>query len=421
MTRIQPRTPLTILFVFFAAQACVNTNSPAALSTAISNTPSTPHATEIQTPHRTEPLVSAPRLRFDSWSPDSQWIGYWFAEGDNQAAHLAFINVQSGKNCQQDVVADNIDSGHVSWGKDNQVIVVQSSKGSALGGVPCGVFSPTEGARNFRAESSISPDGRYRADTIPGNWEGELVHNVTTITEVSTNRTTHTVKWDGSPHVWAESGWLNNRLYLVGLDVKRGALYISVPDGKVSNVVSDLLGLDVHDLGTISHVGRQANPANGEYHLLIEFWNGSPGPPLLLYHSETGLVEKLSFYKSWIVNGSSLSLDGKWLFLSYPSSKQYNEIEDFWIRPVDPAGSPAMKPADGMGFAGFSNEARKMVFIDKNYAVYVLNFPNGERIGSWYSPNYSIDRAWWAPDGKRVAMQGFPTRTQSEAIFIIEP
>ncbi|MCI0555122.1 MAG: hypothetical protein L0287_29595 [Anaerolineae bacterium] len=413
------RIILAVLFVvILLTQACLARDSSRA--TALPTITNTFNPEKTQTTDVIELLITTPRLRFDSWSPDSQWIAYWFSDSDDAPVNLAFADVSSGEICQHnEISADDIESGNVRWLENGNAIVFQDPRGDVLGGVPCGVFSSVENATTLKKEiEHVSPDGRYRADTSISGWEGELMHNITTITEISTNQIAVSVKWDGSPHVWAESGWLNNELYLVGLDVNSGALYVSAPDNKVGNVVSDFLG--IKDIGYISHIGRHAETTTGEYHLLIELWNGPPGSPLLLYHSELDLVEELPFYRSWIVNGSSISPDGEWLFISYPSLKTNDETTDFWIRSVDPPDSVALQLAEGMGFVGFSNEAQKIAFTDNTY-VYILNFPNGELLSQWGASGYEIDRVWWSPDGSRLVMQGFPTGSQPEALFVVEP
>lgn len=418
-----------LLIVLFIGQSCGEIASPTpslAVPTATETVTLPPthtlQPTSTQAPlHIVEPLITNPRLRFDSWSPNSQWIAYWFADGDDLPAHLGFINVQSGKVCQHDnVIADNIESGYVSWEKNDNVIAAQNLSGSAFSGMACEVFSPTERVAISHTESSTSPNGRYRADATISGWEGELIHNVTTITEISTKQITATVKWDGSPHIWAESGWLNNELYLVGLDINQGALYVSVPDGKVGNVVSGLLGLDVQDVGYISRVGRYTDTAKGEYHLLIERSKESP-LLLLLYHSELDLVEELPFYRSWIHHGLTFSSDGKWLFLFYPSSQQ-NETDDLWIRSVDPPDSAALQLADGMGFAGFDlpNEAHEIAMIVHDY-VYILKFPSGEMISRWGASGYYLQGIRWSPDGKRLVVEGIPVASKPTALFVIKP
>ena len=416
---IWKRTPqilLTVLIASMTSQGCVGTTPAATLPSA------TPRPTETQLPVRViEPRVTSPRLRFDSWSPDSRWIAYWSAEAEDLPAQLAFINVQSREICQHDsILTEDIWSGYVSWGENDNVIAVLDLSGSALQGMPCEQFSSTEPVTISHTETSISPDGRYLAETTISGWEEQLIHKVTTITEISTKQITATINWDGSPHVWAESGWLNNKLFLIGLDIHRGPLYVSVPDGRAGNVVSDLLGLDIQEVGYVSHVGRHTNTATEEYHLLLTMWNEPPGSPLLLYHSELDLIEELPFYQSRIVAGSNFSPDGKWLFLSYPSSKESNETEDFWIRAVDPPESPAVQLAEGMGFMGFSQEAQKIIF-DKNTFVHILNFPSGETIKRVAGEGYDLSGVWWSPDGTWLAIQGVPFSSKPEALFVIEP
>lgn len=413
------------LIALITSQSCAGiapTATPIAVPITTETATDALRPTGTSASHIIAPLVISPRLRFDSWSPDSQLIAYWLADGDDLPAHLAFINVRTNKICQhKEIRANGIESGNVRWLEGNNATVVQNSGKTAFSGVPCGVFSSTEIlTTSEKEEGQISPDGRYRADTTISGWEEQLIHNVTTITEISTNQIAATVKWDGSPHAWAESGWLNNELYLVGLDIYQSALYVSALDGKVGNVLSDLLGMDVQDLGYISRVGRYMDAAKGEYHLLIERSKESP-LPLLLYHSELDLVEELPFYRSWIHHGLTFSSDGKWLFLFYPSSQQ-NETDDFWIRSVDPPENVASQLAGDKGFGGFdlSNEAHKIAIIGSDY-VYILNFPSGETISQWGALGYEIDRVRWSPDGTQLAMQGLPTESQPEALFIVEP
>lgn len=419
-----------VLIVLFTSQGCgrITSDTPAlasstATETVILTPTNTPQPTNTQVPIQiVEPFVTAPRLRFDSWSQDSQWIAYWFSDSDDASVNLAFADVRSGEICQhKEISADGIESGNVLWLENGNAIVFQDPRGDALSGVPCGAFSAAENTTILeREDKQDSPDGRYRADTIISGWEEELIHNVTTITELSTKEIVATVKWDGSPHVWAESGWLNNELYLVGLDIYRGALYLSMPDGKDGNLVSDLLGLNVQEIGYISRVGRYTDAAKGEYHLLIERSKETP-LPLLLYHSELDLIEELPFYRSWIHHGLTFSSDGKWLFLFYPSAQQ-NEIDDLWIRSVDPPRNAALQLSGDNGFAGFdlSSETYQMAIVGSDY-VHILNFPDGEIINQWGASGYDISSVWWSPDGNRLAMQGFPVGSKPEAIFVIEP
>jgi len=407
----------TLLVVFIMNQGCSGTASPTPPAT------NSRQAIQTQQPlNLIEPLVASPRLRFDSWSPDSQWFAYWFADGEDLPARLAFVDVQSHKICQhEEISVAGIENGGVKWADDGQVNVNDYSGKKTFRGTPCEKFSEIDFVPPSFEMSFLSPDGRHRADTIISGSEGELSEMVTTITEIVVGKIVSTLNWGSGPHTWAESGWLNNKLYLVGFDVvKQEALYVSLPDGKVGNIVTDLLGLEINDIGDILRVGREANMTGGQYHLLIERYKDSPAP-LLLYHSELDLVEELPFYRSWLAGGRTFSPGGKWLFPFHPTSRQ-DATDELWIRSVDPPGGEARQLADGSGFAGFSlsGDGSKIAVMGYAY-VDISTFPGGDMIGQWGASGYDLNSIWWSPDGTRLAVYGFPLGSKPEAIFVIEP
>jgi hypothetical protein len=363
-----------------------------------------------------EPFITASRLRFDSWSPDSQWMAYWFGDNDT-LAYLAFANIRSGRICQhKEITAEDIYGGGVVWSEDNSVIAIQPN-GITFRGAPCGVFSESGKFALPDEETIFSPNGRYRAQTTR-HWDDQLIQNITTISDVSTEQIIATVSWDGSPHFQSDHGWLNNELFLIGVTVDQGVLYVSLPDGEVGNVMTELMKLDYRDLAIVAQVRYKADTENNRFHLLVERWKASSDLPILLYHSETHTVEKLPFSRAWTYNGSSFSKDGKWIFASPPLTPD-GSIQ-LWLYSVDSPESTPIKIAEGTGLGGLSNESQKLAFFDNNL-LRIFSFPDGRMLSQWGATDYSIDRLWWSPDGKWLVVQGFPSSGELEAIFVIEP
>ncbi|MDP2362721.1 MAG: hypothetical protein Q8M94_03010, partial [Ignavibacteria bacterium] len=110
-----------------------------------------------------EPIITGYRLRFDSWSADSKWIGYWVADGDNLPAHPGFVNSQSGESClQKEIISSNLENGNISWA-DNNVYVLNRLNDTLFAGMPCETFSPIE--KNFALDDPskhISPNKQYQ-------------------------------------------------------------------------------------------------------------------------------------------------------------------------------------------------------------------------------------------------------------------
>jgi hypothetical protein len=360
-------------------------------------------------------------LIFDSWSPDSQWVTYWSVDheyvGPDHPGHLVFLDVRSGRICEHQEISITSLTGDVTWPEEGRFIAVEGPGGNVFSGTPCGAVSPVgnyEGPKEDTAE--ISPDGRYRADRQTIHQEGERQENITTITETATGQLVFSGKWiGGAPYARADSGWLDNKLYIIGLDVTQGVIYFSTSTMAAGNVLSDLLGLRPQDLKGIHDVSHHADAASGEYHLLIQFWGEPPVSPLLLYHSELDLVETVPFYTTW----GPFSHDGRWIFVSYPTSDNY-DYRDFWIRELDPPGSTPRLLENEYELGGFSKAAQKIIFAG-GFWMKVLDFPNGDLVAFFDLSGYQLNRIAWSPDGTRIMVQGSPFDSRPDAIFILEP
>lgn len=364
-----------------------------------------------------KPLIGPEELmRFDSWAPDSLWIAYWLSEDDEHPASLVFENVVSGETCQpEEVQAQSLGSGLLLWQEDGSVIVLPGGfPQGALKGFPCGAFVPVEDVTlpDPRTRTSLSPDGRYLAEEINLEQVEGTFYMELQITEPATGGTLLSMPYLGSPHlVSGGPRWLNNDTYVIGRTVDQGTLYYSVVEDRVGQLYPDLLGLETEkDFAFFT----QTDPEIGAFHILLL----SDAPPLL-YHSESDQLEELPFANVGNFAGASsqssfFSPDGKWLLLSQVAGGHY------WLRPVDPPGSPPTELAYYGQAGSLSRNGQRMAFIHGK-TMSIVSFPGGELLSQWHTSGYDIQTIWWSPDGKRLIAVGHQSATNQTALFVIEP
>lgn len=421
------------------------------------STTATPTSTSAEA-HFITPLVTAGgrrfELQFDSWSPDGEWIAYWRREGeDGFPAHLVFVHVDTGVTCwHEEVNAQSFAPGQVIWGEDSRVAALVSEQGAALGGFVCDTFVPVDNpaAGDWSPTVDISPDGRYRAETRLIGWdEGGGQYKRLTIVATAAEDIIVTIPYvDGANFGWADQGWLDNELYLVGQTAEQGVLYVSPSEGKVGHVIPDFFGLEARATEDGALVHSQVDATTGEYHLLLQQWHPDTGKlPALLYHSELDRVEELAYYDAWpFFDSSSFTPDGHWLLLGSPvAAGQPGPTSSYWLRPVDPPGSVAIEITARVDFDGFSLAAQRMGQIAANIvrrgwrfcglstatdrmifcandSVYAFSRSGAVPLGRWVARSYNLSRAgqaWWSPDGKRTVVMGYPTAKGNEALFVI--
>lgn len=292
----------------------------------------------------------------------------------------------------------------------------------------------------------ISPNGRYRTETRLIRWIGEGGgYETLTIADAAVGQTITTVSYvDSSNFRWAGQGWLNNELYLIGQTGDQGVLYVSLPEGRIGHLLPDFFGLAAREEEDVCLVDRQADPATGKYHLLLQLCEEGRGLPLLLYHSELDQVEEVAFYFAWpFFDSSSFTPDGQWLLLGDPIEKGEPGVSiNYWLRLVDPPGSTAIEIIPGVEFDGLSGQgqqmaeivaeavlhswmfcrlsgqAQQMAFCRDN-SVRILSFPDGKLLGQWSTASYDVRYLWWSPDGNRAVATGFDAQTEKEALFAI--
>jgi len=313
---------------------------------------------------------------------------------------------------------------------NDELIYALNSNGQTLVGRPCEIFALTDNIGNRQASGVTSPDGIYRAETTVLEWEGSLIKNETTITEISTAEPVLSVTWDGSPHFQNPSGWLNSDLFLIGPTVNQGVIFASVSERKAGNVIQDLLKLPAGEIGNVFSVAYTANIVSGNYHLLITQPENSPDWPLLLYHSELDLVEKLPYFLTASFGPSSrfssFSPDGQYVLLVDPVGGDYGSLgkgSDYLFRVVDPPESLAFKVAENAGFGGMSISGDLVAYNEKGN-LKISNYENGQVIGQWKTSGCILDpKYWfWSVDGTKFAGIVDCTGTKpnhKEALFVI--
>lgn len=331
----------------------------------------------------------------------------------------------------EEVTTDNLESGYVMWQDDASFIVITDANASMWSGgdTPCAALALVQNDLHTNRKGEFSPNGRYQAVTT-STPDGQLLHNTVIITDTLTNQMTVTYTWDTSVHaVKGGPNWLTNELYLIGQTFPQDILYLSLPNGQVGNVLTDLLKQKIEDQEATWWLFSQTDPTTEAYHLLLQWWGGeSTWSPLLLYHSELDQVEELPFYRARPFNSTNavygFSPDGRWLLVGNPvggSDPANDSGQDYWIRPIDSPNNSFIQISAQAALGGMSGEGEQMAFIENHNSIYVVTFPDGQLLSQWFMPGYVVDRLWWAPDGIHLAVWGIDQETGQEALFVLTP
>jgi hypothetical protein len=357
-------------------------------------------------------------------------MAYWHgtdASGE-LPAYLAFVNVASGEVCSHpEVKAQNLWGGDVIW-QGRNVLAVLSPDNDAWSGLPCSFFTMLDDYRAMDARAVTSPDNHYQAETATLGWTDELMHNVTTITELTTNQPVIEATWDGSPHaIQRGPQWLTNELYLIGQTVDQGVLYLSATNGrgKIGNVLTDFFALETDNKNedfwwVFTHVNRDTD----EYLILLRNLGGASGSPLLLYSSQSGHVEELHFDTTWsfgeVSDGSPFSPDGQWLFVGRHNSEGNSAADSYSFYKINSGDVFAAEVAKGLSGGWLSSDMAKITFFDADN-IYVFDFPPHTLLSQWKASDYELEPIEWSPDSQHVIAKGNPLFSGGEALFVIKP
>ena len=220
----------------------------------------------------------------------------------------------------------------LAWQADGQVLVFAG--GSARVGTPCqDDFREATSEETGRADGSLSPDGRYRAQTETVETSAGIEHLVTTITDVVTGDGMNWVEWQIQQRIGflgLGGEWLPDGSFLIYETDDRGPLLVPVGKEPIPVGLGLVRGEGAAPAGTTWRALVKPVAGTDSYHaVLYAVGTESAFPPVRLYHSETGQAEELPFQYIW---NTPFSPDGRSLFLRFQSESgpQYRE--------VDPAG-----------------------------------------------------------------------------------
>ena len=448
-----------LLMLLVAVVGCGETATPspapqtATALPAATTPPPAPTATETSTlvsPTPTiqpssafvQPVAEAAIVELPSWSLTGDWLAYWLATARDIAgnphpsspATLNFLNARTLEACSApQFVARNYRDycSRLVWQPDGSVVVL--SEGTSFQGMPCKndfVAMPEPSDLPKSQDPALSPGGIYRAETTSGD-RTHGTNITTTIVSTSNGRVVNTVSWPeptGLGGVGLGGEWVTDSRFLIRRTGDQGPLLINAGKNVVKVVPALFKQLFVP--GTDDYRATASVLANTDtFHLALvgtSLTVGSPhsslAQPIRLYHSETGVIERLPFHGLW---SPSFSPDGRWLLMDeQPIRRSAERPEGYgsnalWIRPID-ASNREMRYV-GEGTSRWTADWRKVVFVLES-SVSVLTFPEGEPLGTWnVSSQFNLYPRAWSPSGEFIAVTATSEQGRGQqALFIID-
>jgi hypothetical protein len=383
----------------------------------------TPSPTAVVTPTQAvrqleEVAGSVNSISSIGWSPDSSWFAYF----DFADTTLHFYNPVTAQTCAYPTpIAWPAPDSPLRWSGNETAVIQVGSR--MVTGLPCAseyaLASASDREAFTRQYPSISPGGRYKAETrrlglasAPRRYHG-------TITDRQTGAVVYQLDYNlpgcGGCGEWLGQ-WLNDDTLLIFETVDEGWLLVRAGERAVP-VTSQIFGQPKDKQSNPAwNVRGEQVPGTNAYHLLLKI---SDDPTLaLLYHSETGQIEKLNPKIA-----PSISADGRWL-----EDWQYSATDrlkhDNWFRPIDPPGSAwSYIDEEVVGFPDWSPDHRTaMIPITQDQTTLSqYNMLDGSLLATWKNSQYELTGDSWSPDGAFYALGGRQLNNiNHEALFLIQ-
>ncbi|MEO8082451.1 MAG: hypothetical protein ABI780_01380 [Ardenticatenales bacterium] len=398
-------------------------------------------------------VTASPVLDVAAWSPDSRWLPFWTADGDDHyqywkwPAALNFVDAATGAVCRVQGVVRTTHADDVFWRADGQVAV--RTEGNVAIGRPCDALAPapdateslpaappgltpawaeppphewSDGAGSQASEPSL--DGRFIATTTATGDDED--HYVTKITRAEGGAVVAETTWRGNGGLGSMGlggQWLPDGTFLIAYSVDRGPLRID-PSGDVTDVAGTVFDLPTSisttaDLDTDLYAGAVVDPDSERWHLFL-----NRAGSVRLYHPESKTVESLPSDELW-ANG--VSADGRLLMIRGRDGEGGSN-DGLWIRGIDEAGADFTLMPESRGAepynAPLSPDGSRMAFLATEAGrIAVVTFPEGTVVGRWDLGGFDGNSVRWSPDGRTIAVDGYRNSADGgiaeRALFIV--
>jgi WD40-like Beta Propeller Repeat len=382
-----------------------------------------------------KPVVTAPSIRFESWSPNNEILAYWTFTAEEAASSylnppgaLHFFNIRTGQSCQYQAASGQT-ARSVAWVTDGKIVVF--SEHQARQGTPChDDFIPVSDRAVDHIQEpalSLSPNGTYRANTVSQVEANGTLSAVTTIVNAATGQMEDTINWKhrgGLGGLGLGGQWLTDDRFLISETLDRGPLLVIV--GKeIIEVAPKLFGIASlpsvpdpdEDFVTLRATASDVSGTQSYHIVLSGVGTEAYFPRIRLYHPETGEVEELPLKHLW---WPAFSPDGRWLLMDARPNKNGYESHEIWTRPLDPVGSDIRwLISDVSSFNAWSYDETKIAGSSA-HEIFVLSFPAGSQISTWQIGEYEGVPMAWSSDGQSLAVHGYVAGRQQDALFVIQ-
>lgn len=413
---------LTLLSVGYAEFVSISPQTPSLVPLPWDHTgspPRSPQAIAIA------PILTAPMIQIDSWSPDSKFLAYWtFTEEEASKSYLLppgrlhFFEVPNKRSCTYSYVASGgAWNRALTWLPDGKVMIF--TDGLARVGTPCrNDFAQIKGVFGVRApgNSAWSPGEKYRATTNSQRITNGIISATTTIVDAFNGRQMNAVQWqvpDAKGELGLGGQWLTDEHFLIYESLSEGPLLVTIGREPI-RLVHDVFKITGAPSGVRFKAYGTTKEGTNAFHILL-YGSGPVAdlPPIRLYHSESKHIEELPFRYVW---WPPFSPDGKWLLMYRLADKR------IYFRSVDELNADFRPLTDShtarLDFAPSSS----LIAISQRSTFSIFAFPKMTLLVSHDISDFEVGDQLWSPDSRWLAVSGFihPTYRHQQGLFLVE-
>ena len=146
-------------------------------------------------------------------------------------------------------------------------------------------------------------------------------------------------------------------------------------------------------------------------------------PAMLLYHAESDLVETLpAGWSTW-----NFSPTSEWLHLSEEigtgqlvSRDRRSAGYNLWARRLEDVEGQWQLIATAVDAVLWNEDQSEVAFVQNKSTVTWQTFPEGKLLDRWQADPYSLNRVFFAPNGRYLVTEGSVPGLLDHALFVHE-